>query len=496
MSTVASPGVSAPRLVLKNTAFLVVGQVLAAPISIAVNAVIGRKLGPADLGYIYLASTLCSFGFLLVDFGQGTALPALVAQDRSRSGELLGSGLAWRAAAAAVVSLTLFAACLALGQDRTSLSTLLFVAAAFTLGALANGCQDAIRGFERTDLAALGQVGSQLLTAALVVPVLLLGFGLLPALAAQVAAAAAGLLGAVFFLRAVPLSSVSASGAALKKLLAAGSPFLFLGGALALQPAVDAVLLARFSPPEVVGWHAVARKLLGPLTLPASALIVSMYPTLSRLYLADHAAYLRLARSALRGATVLAVPIALGCALYPDIGTRIFGRDSFAPAEQNLRVLSIFVFLVYFSMTLGCCLSAAGRQREWAGCQLGCVAISAALDPLLIPWFQDRMNNGGVGVCVATVVSEVGMTLGAAFWLSPKGLVDRALARSLGAALAGGCVMALISRLLSSVHPWISAPIAAAGYVVALGALGGLEQEQVQALKEAVARRLGAIVRR
>src|SRR4051812_8727935 len=251
------PQASAPRLVFKNTAFLVVGQVLAAPISILVNAVIGRKLGPADLGYIYLAGTLCSFGFLLVDFGQGTAMPALIAQDRDRSGELLGTGLAWRSAAAAVVFAALFGGCLALGYDRTQLLTLALVALAFAVGSLANGCQDAIRGFERTDLAALGQVGGNLLTAALVVPVLLLGFGLAPTLAAQVAAAGLGLAAALFFLRAVPLSRLAVTRAALGKLLSAGSPFLLLGAALALQPSVDAVLLARFSPPEVVGWHAV-----------------------------------------------------------------------------------------------------------------------------------------------------------------------------------------------------------------------------------------------
>jgi len=496
MPPLAGRETSAPRLVFKNTAWLVAGQLAAAPLSVLVNAVIGRKLGPADLGYIYLASTLCSFGFLLVDFGQSTALPALIAQDRGKAGELLGTGLAWRAVTAIAVSLLLFAACVALGYDHTQLLTLALVAFAFGLGTLATGCQDAIRGFERTDLAAVGQVGSQLLAAALVVPVLLLGFGLTATLVAQSFAAGIGLLAAILFLRTIALGDVVPGRKSLDLLLAAGSPFLLLGVSLALQPSVDAVLLARLSPPEVVGWHAVARKLIGPLLLPASALITSMYPTLSRLYTSDREAYFRLGRGALRSATALAVPLALGCALYPDLGTRIFSRESFAPAEQNLKVLAAFVFLAYFSMTLGCCLSAAGRQRAWALSQLACVAISAALDPFLIPWFQARLHNGGVGVCVATVASEVAMTLAAAIWLAPKGLLDRQFWHSLLAALMGGCAMLAVSWLLARVNPFLAAPLSIAAYLVVLWALGGLDPKQLLALREGLARRWKGLTRR
>ena len=487
MASPAAPG-SAPRLVFKNAAWLVGGQLLAAPLSVLVNAVIGRRLGPADLGYIYLASTLCSFGFLLVDFGQSTALPALVAQDRSRSGGLLGSSLAWRGATAVLVSAALFAGCVLLRYDRTFLLVLLLVSLAACLVALASACQDAIRGFERTDLAAVGQVGGQLLAAALVVPTLLLGFGLAPMLIAQVVAAGIGLVAVAFFLRAVPLTRIAPDRQTLRRLLTAGAPFLFLGGALALQPSVDAVLLARLAPAEVVGWHAVARKLCGPLLLPASALIVSLYPTLSRLYREDREQYLALSRTALRSATALAVPIALGCALFPDLGTRIYGREAFGPAEDNLRVLSALVFLCYFSMTLGCCLSAAGRQRAWAASQLGCVAISAALDPWLIPWFQVRLRNGGVGVSVSSVVSEVAMTCAAA-WLAPKGLLDRPFARSLLAALAGGCAMVAVARLAANFTPFLAAPLSAAAYLIVLSSLGGIDRTQLNALRDLALRR-------
>ena len=39
---------------------------------------------------------------------------------------------------------------------------------------------------------------------------------------------------------------------------------------------------------------------------------------------------------------------------------------------------------------------AAGRERPWAISQFLCVVVSAALDPILVPWFQAHRGNGGL----------------------------------------------------------------------------------------------------
>ena len=56
--------------VLRNTLILVGGQLAGVPLSILLSATMGRYLGAEDFGYIYLAGTLTSFGFLLVESGQ------------------------------------------------------------------------------------------------------------------------------------------------------------------------------------------------------------------------------------------------------------------------------------------------------------------------------------------------------------------------------------------------------------------------------------------
>jgi O-antigen/teichoic acid export membrane protein len=318
------------------------------------------------------------------------------------------------------------------------------------------------------------------------VPTLLLGGRLQATLAAQAAAAGLGLAALALALRPLGISGLSVRRAALRQLAGEGSPFLLLGVVLALQTNVDAVMLSRLAPAEAMGWQAAALKLVGVLIFPANALISSLYPTLSRLFVEDRAAYAKTARSGLRGSLFLAVPVALGCAVFPDIGTSLFDRSAFGPAEANLRLLSVYLLLMYVTMTLGCCLSAAGRQRPWAAGQLACVAVSLAIDPLLIPWFQARMGNGGLGVCATLLLSEV-LMLALAVALVPRDLLDLALLRSLARAVAAGGGMLAVAHLARGLPVLVAAGLAVAGYAVGLWSVAGEDRAQLHRLRKAFA---------
>jgi len=475
--------------VLKNAALLVAAQLIATPLSVLVNALMARYLGPAEFGNLYLALTFAQFGFLLVDFGQATLLTGEVARDRSRAGELLGSALLWRAGTSALLYLALALVARMLGYSAVFREVLSLTLLGFCLGALSGACQDIIRGFERTDIAAATAVGWQLVNALLTVPILLLGGGLRAVLLAQAGCALLGLGVIVLALRPLGIWPLKLRRETSRSLLVKGAPFVLFGLALVLQPNVDAIFMSKLASSSAIGWYAAARKLVGVLIYPANALIVALYPTLCRLHGEDRAGYVRLTQSALSNTALLVVPVALGCFLYPDLGIRIFNRDSFAPAEDNLRVLSLLIFLAYFSMPISSALLAAGRQRPWAAVQLLCVLVSLVADPLLVPWFQCRAGNGGLGVCLASVLSEV-LMVSAGVALLPRGVVDRALALRLLRALLAGGAMGALARLLASLTPWLAAPLSVLSYGLALWLLGGVETSQIQAAWHLIRRRL------
>ncbi len=475
---------SAPRplthRVFRNATLLVGAQALATPISILINAVAARSLGAARYGLYYQALTFSSFIFLFVEWGQASVLPARVATDRAAAGELLGSGIVFRLSAALTAGLVFPLLCALVGYDREFIEVLALTMLCASFATVSAACQDAIRGFERTDFAAASYVGWQLLSAAVVVPTLLYGGGLHGLLIAQTACAAAG---AAFVLKMLPRLQVPRLSAHLTTVLGLvnnGRAFVLFGVVLLLQPMVDAAMLSKFATPDAMGWYAVARKLVGVLTFPASALVVALYPTLCRLRMQDAAAYSGTAANALYVVAVAVIPIALGCALFPALGVAIFGLRSYAPAQDDLRVLALYVLLVYFSMPIGSCLVSSGRQAAWTAVQFACVVVSALLDPPLITWFQLHYANGGLGVCVSTVASEI-LMVAAGAWLLPAGILARVPRGKLGSALLSGAAMTLVAAALPAIDQVPRAVLATLAYCFCLQLTGGVNFLEIRA---------------
>lgn len=478
---------SANRLVLKNTLFLVGAKLLTAPLSVVVTAIIARYLGAADYSYIYLASTFTGFGMLCVIFGQSGALPAMVAVDRKRAGELLGTSLVWRLAIGGIVYGVLALACVVLGYDLVFHKALALVFIAGIITALAGAAVETIRGFERTDVDAYMNVGAAFLTAAITIPLVLLGGGLMLVLSVGLVTSTASVIFVSRFLRPVGVPRLSASRATLKELLERGYPFFFFSLAAALQPTVDAAFLSRLAPPEAVGWYAASAKLEGLIVYPASALVTALYPTLCRLYGDHREQFNQTTRATLQTAALLTVPVAAICGFFPELGYVVYGSGEFREVADNLRVLSLHLFLVYMSMPLGSAILAAGRARAWSLVQALCVLVSAIVDPLVIPWFQTNMGNGGLGVCWASVASEI-LMLSLGVWLLPRGVLTIGMARPLLSALAGGVSMGVVAWLLSGLSLWLAGAAALIAYAITLWLTGALNRDQVAFLKS-IARR-------
>jgi O-antigen/teichoic acid export membrane protein len=484
-----SSNASVGRLVVRNTLFLTAAQVITIPISIGVSALTARYLGPVEFGYIYIATTLCGFGFLAVEWGQTGVLPAAIAREHEKAPRLLGTSLAWRSVLCVFVYLALAFGCHIFGYGVELEWALGIMFAVSLASSFASAFKDAIRGFERTDLPAYSQVGQQVLIAIFTAAVLIAGGRLRAALLAQLVAGVLTLWLLWLALRLVGVRTLAVDRKTLGPLLREGTPFVFFGLAMALQPNIDTLYLSKLAPPEVMGWFAVSRRLIGQLLFPASALLSALYPTLCRLYTSDLPAFVRTTRGSLASVALLVVPVALGCLLYPEIGISIFSRKSFGPAEDNLRISSLFIFLVYFTMPLGICILAAGKQRAWSIVQSLCIVVSLVLDPVLVPWFQTRNKNGGLGLSLAGVLSEV-LVVACGVALAPRGIFDRRFARLLALALVSGAAMAVVAHALRAINSFIAAPIALCAYGVALVLTGAVEKQQIQSARAIIARKL------
>jgi O-antigen/teichoic acid export membrane protein len=491
LAPAAVPGAAAGNQhgLVRNTLYLTLAQVVTIPISVAANALAGRYLGAEEFGYLYLASTLCAFAILPLEWGQQGSVPALVARDRPRAGVYLGTALVWRSLMAVLISGVLALICLALGYDRgvrwaVGLSFPLAVLTSF-----AAGFKDTIRGFERTDIPSIAHVAQQVVTLVVIAPVLFLGGHLRALVLANIVVA--GLT--VFYLRwasrPIGLGPLKYERSALKPLFSLGTPFVFFGLAMVLQPNINATFLSKLVPAQVIGWFGVSQRLVGLLIFPASALIGALYPTLCRLHQEDREEFVRVSRNSLYGVSLVAIPAAVGCGFFPELGVSIFGSSEFAGATDHLRLMSVFVFLVYLSMPLGTLILAAERQRAWTLVQCICLVVSLVGNPFLIPYFQRRMGNGAMGTCATLVISEL-LVVVCGIALSPRGVFDRQLYKSLLLAGLAGAAMAGVALLTKTISLFLAVPAALLAYGVVAWFSGAIQPSTIDMIKGFVGRRL------
>jgi O-antigen/teichoic acid export membrane protein len=322
------------HLLVQNTLYLTASQVLAMPLSILTTAIAAHYLGPEAFGYAYLATTLCVFAFLAVGWGHESVLPAAIAKDRSVAGTMLASSLAWRAGMSLIAYLVLAFGCYLLDYPSELQWALALTALLMMLTYFGQACKDAIRGLERTDIPAYVHVAQQALAGSSCSGARARWSGR-AALLAQCGAAAIVLLAMLPALRSAGIGVLSVSWTATKTLFRSSTPFVMFGVAMAIQPNIDAIFLSKLAPVEAMGWFAVSRRLVGALLLPATTMIYALYPTLCRLHATDIDGFKRTANGSLRSIALLAVPVALGCGLYPELGVALFSRGSFRPAEDN-----------------------------------------------------------------------------------------------------------------------------------------------------------------
>jgi O-antigen/teichoic acid export membrane protein len=187
--------------------------------------------------------------------------------------------------------------------------------------------------------------------------------------------------------------------------------------------------------------------------------------------------------------SLLAIPAAVGTGLFPELGVAIFGSKEFAGAADHLRLMSVFVFLVYFSMPLGTSILAANKQKAWALVQCVCILVGVVGNPLLIPYFQTRMNNGAIGTCVTLVIAEA-VVVGCGVALAPRGLFDRGFFKSMSLSVLAGAAMVGVALLTKPISMFLAVPASLLTYGVVAWFSGAVQPSTMAQIKGFLGRKL------
>jgi O-antigen/teichoic acid export membrane protein len=309
-------------------------------------------------------------------------------------------------------------------------------------------------------------------------------------IAQGLAGCAALALAARFYRRTLGGAPLTFTKGDAKHLLAGGAPIVAMLAAVQAQPYLDVIILSRLAPATSVGWYGAAKNVMGTLFAPAMIVASACYPRLARAA-ADHQLFKSELRSAIRPLLWLGALGSIGTYLFAGFAIGlIYGRAGFGPAARILELFGLAIPLLFIDVLLGHVITAIGRASGFAVVKVASIVVSTGLDLWLIPLFERRWGNGGVGVIAAFALSEIVVFAGT-LYLMPRGSVGWGvlgdMARGAGAAVATGLLM----RALPAMTPWLGIPVCVVVFTVASVALGLATRADLQMIWSIAARRAG-----
>jgi O-antigen/teichoic acid export membrane protein len=224
----------------------------------------------------------------------------------------------------------------------------------------------------------------------------------------------------------------------------------------------------------------VAWTIAGTLVAPAVILAGTLYPRFSKAA-ADPEEFRRVLRKAFRPLMFVAVLGAVGTYLFADVAVAlIYSKQRFGQAASILRVFAPTLLLLYVEMVIGMVLLALGKAGRLASIKLAAVIVTTGMAFLLIPAFQARYGNGGMGIMVAMGAGEVVVVTASILMLretfDPHVLVDAARA------MLAGAVTLVFMWWLPALTPFVTIPVCILVFFGMSLALGLVNRSDIELL--------------
>ncbi len=423
--------------VARNAFHLVLGQVATTVLGILFSAALARTLGASEFGLYFLIASFSAFAYVLIDWGQGLYMIREVASQPERGSLLLGTALVLRSGAAALALVPAGLAAWAFGYDAiTRWYTVVFIAVSVPFF-LAQTYGMVFRARDRMELDAWVSVINRIALLGLALPALVFGVGLPGVMAAQALAGIAALAIAFRLYNRVTTGPLHYSPEIARQILVGGSAYITLCVTSNIQPYIDAVILSKLAPAEAVGWYGAAKTIIGTMVTPALIIGSASFPRLART-VANGGPIKAEIRASLRPILWLGGLAAVGTFLFADDAIALlYGRQNFYPSGIILKVYAPGFLLLFMNVLFSYAIYAFERATAFSVLRVASVAVNTALEVVLIPIFQDRFGNGGIGVVAAFVASEFIVFGGAIFMLRRNAIAPEVwadMARALGTA--------------------------------------------------------------
>lgn len=430
--------------IAKNASYLTMALVLQKIISLSYFTLLARNLGPESLGKYYLAISFTTIFAVIMDLGLMNVLTREVAKAKQKADKYLGNILSIKIPLAIVSFVGVAVTVNLLGYDELTKDLVYLSATAMILDSFTTTFFALLRGFHNLKYESLGAIIFQLIVMTLGLSALYSNIGLRWIMAAMVVASTFN------FIYSAGVAKIKAKVSLrplfdkklMKTLLVISIPFGLYIVFNRVFLHLDSVLLSLLAGERYVGLYQVPFKIIFALQFLPMAFVASFYPAMSFYWANDRK---KLAHSFERAVTYLlliSLPVTAGIIAIADKVILIF-RDQYNEAILPLQIIIISLTFVFLNFPIGSLLNACDKQKHNTINMGIALAVSIALNIILIPRFQ------AVGASITVLIANSLMTSLGVFWVFKTISFNyrKIIAIFLKTALAALCMAVLVFYL-------------------------------------------------
>jgi O-antigen/teichoic acid export membrane protein len=447
--------------VAKNTTVQFAQQLMTWASSFLLMLFLPRMLGPVSYGHIYLAMTITGIFLLGIEYDGRLGIAKRIAKAPEDAPRILANSLGYRIFFWAVA----FVALMAFGYFAHYPAAVRWLILLFGLEMLWSGGKTVllglILGFEAVQYSSVGAIAERAFISVFGISALLLGANEFVIAGIMITGTLLNFSILAMYTRRFVTSLAAISRKETLGLIKDGFPYFLYSIFGIIYYRIDTVMLSMYTPEAVVGWYGASYKFLDVLMFLPSIFTLSLLPVMTKLQKNDGNMLERTTQKSLDFILIAVYPISLCMfALAPKIISMFFGLAGYTPSIVNLQIFAIGLPLIYIDMVLGTAIFACDKQRQWAVTAFFAAVVNIGLNLLLIPYFQLRTGNGGIGASIATIITEFFVMLNA-LYLLPAGMLKTKSNLVAWKSLGAGVGLALSFWLMTLAGiPWYFLPIA------------------------------------
>lgn len=398
------------RIVARNTAFMLGGQVIIKILTFIFSVYVVRRLGDAHFGRYATALAYVAVFATLTDLGTSALSVREMARKKEHIARMVPDIMALRSTLSLLVMIGITASAWAFGKTPDAILGISIASLVLLLYAFQGPLDSVMVSQERLDFSSLFKILNSVVFMSLGTILLIYGTGYIGLIIASlVGVLSMGLASSYVVFRVLKLRFERPDPRRWWSLLRGGFPFSIKSGANDLARRFDTVYMSFILSASAVGWYNVPFNMILTMILMAQSLSLSIYPSMVKQYASGRGSIQNTVQQAMRYLLIISLPIATGGMLVADkLITLLYGA-TFAPSIDVMRIIVWALPCMFLAELMGVTTNTLHLEGKAARVSIVRAFVSIVLNVLLIPRY------GIIGASIAVVANWIiGITLSAA----------------------------------------------------------------------------------